>query len=1073
AKDLPSPYSRMQCCCNIGRCWSAGTIPEMCPMRGTYEYRKLCIDGFPLVPGGGPTIHDGSRPYPGPHVGPHPNGMIHFNGFLPLNVTDLCSFYRNLCINGRCIPLPGQSYRCECNVGYQLDTRGECIDADECVSNPCIHGDCVNTQGSYFCRCHTGFQSTATKMCVDIVECVQNGQICKHGRCVNTEGSFHCICNAGFQLTPDGRNCMDQDECAQRNMCMNGMCINEDGSFKCICKPGFQLTANGRICVDIDECQTTGICMNGRCVNTDGSYRCECPPGLVIGLDGRVCVDTHMRSTCYGGYKQGQCERPLPGAFTKSACCCASTDYAFGEPCRPCPAANSDEYHALCSGGPGITSAGRDINECALDPDICPNGVCENTRGSYRCVCNSGYEADVTEKKCVDIDECFRKKLLCDNGLCRNTPGSYTCSCPKGYVFQPMSETCEDINECETNPCINGNCKNTISSYLCECFPGSTLDASGNLCIETVKGTCWLQIINEQCEVNINGATLKSQCCSTLGAAWGSPCMSCKIDSVCPRGYTRVNGTICDDVNECKVFPGVCANGDCVNTAGSFQCLCSHGMTLDSSGRTCVDLRLEYCYLRHDDEEECTIPMRGRFRVDACCCSVGAAWGPDCDKCPEEGSEELLALCPRGRGFSRKGEIDGKPFYKDINECRTIPDICHNGRCRNTIGSFRCRCHSGFALDSEDRNCTDINECHISPDLCGPGHCVNTQGSFDCECFEGYESGFMMMKNCMDINECERDPLLCRGGNCENTDGSFRCVCPHALSPWSEDYINECELSDNLCKNGRCVNMIGRYQCACNTGYQATPDKQACVDIDECTILNGGCETYCTNSRGSYECSCRNGYALMPDQRSCTDIDECEDNADICDGGQCANVPGEYRCLCYDGFMASEDMKTCLDVNECELNPNICLSGSCENTKGSFICHCELGYSVKKGTTGCTDINECEISAHNCDQNSICTNTPGSFRCECGEGWSGDGIKCSDVDECSNGTHKCSTNAECTNNAGSYRCLCKEGYKGDGLTCTGKSDKSSAYSPLLYPDRHDLPLTNPSSLSFVNPYFSK
>lgn len=42
------------------------------------------------------------------------------------------------------------------------------------------------------------------------------------------------------------------------------------------------------------------------------------------------------------------------------------------------------------------------------------------------------------------------------------------------------------------------------------------------------------------------------------------------------------------------------------------------------------------------------------------------------------------------------------------------------------------------------------------------------------------------------------------------------------------------------------------------------------ADIDECTIENGGCETFCTNSEGSYECSCHSGYALMPDLRTCT-----------------------------------------------------------------------------------------------------------------------------------------------------------------------------------------------------------
>lgn len=42
------------------------------------------------------------------------------------------------------------------------------------------------------------------------------------------------------------------------------------------------------------------------------------------------------------------------------------------------------------------------------------------------------------------------------------------------------------------------------------------------------------------------------------------------------------------DINECEVFPGVCTNGRCVNTQGSFRCECAAGLTLDSSGRTCV-----------------------------------------------------------------------------------------------------------------------------------------------------------------------------------------------------------------------------------------------------------------------------------------------------------------------------------------------------------------------------------------------------------------------------------------------------------------------------------------------------
>uniref|UniRef100_A0A2I2YJL2 Fibrillin 2 n=1 Tax=Gorilla gorilla gorilla TaxID=9595 RepID=A0A2I2YJL2_GORGO len=1027
AQELPGRMTKMQCCCEPGRCWGIGTIPEACPVRGSEEYRRLCMDGLPMggIPGSagsrpGGTGGNGFAPSGnGNGYGPGGTGFIPIpggNGFSPgvggagvgaggqgpiitgltiLNQTiDICKHHANLCLNGRCIPTVS-SYRCECNMGYKQDANGDCIDVDECTSNPCTNGDCVNTPGSYYCKCHAGFQRTPTKQaCIDIDECIQNGVLCKNGRCVNTDGSFQCICNAGFELTTDGKNCVDHDECTTTNMCLNGMCINEDGSFKCICKPGFVLAPNGRYCTDVDECQTPGICMNGHCINSEGSFRCDCPPGLAVGMDGRVCVDTHMRSTCYGGIKKGVCVRPFPGAVTKSECCCANPDYGFGEPCQPCPAKNSAEFHGLCSSGVGITVDGRDINECALDPDICANGICENLRGSYRCNCNSGYEPDASGRNCIDIDECLVNRLLCDNGLCRNTPGSYSCTCPPGYVFRTETETCEDINECESNPCVNGACRNNLGSFNCECSPGSKLSSTGLIC----------------------------------------------IDTACPRGLARIKGVTCEDVNECEVFPGVCPNGRCVNGKGSFHCECPEGLTLDGTGRVCLDIRMEQCYLKWD-EDECIHPVPGKFRMDACCCAVGAAWGTECEECPKPGTKEYETLCPRGAGFANRGDVlTGRPFYKDINECKAFPGMCTYGKCRNTIGSFKCRCNSGFALDMEERNCTDIDECRISPDLCGSGICVNTPGSFECECFEGYESGFMMMKNCMDIDECERNPLLCRGGTCVNTEGSFQCDCPlgHELSPSREDCvdINECSLSDNLCRNGKCVNMIGTYQCSCNPGYQATPDRQGCTDIDECMIMNGGCDTQCTNSEGSYECSCSEGYALMPDGRSCADIDECENNPDICDGGQCTNIPGEYRCLCYDGFMASMDMKTCIDVNECDLNSNICMFGECENTKGSFICHCQLGYSVKKGTTGCTDVDECEIGAHNCDMHASCLNIPGSFKCSCREGWIGNGIKCIDLDECSNGTHQCSINAQCVNTPGSYRCACSEGFTGDGFTCS-------------------------------------
>ncbi|RMC01031.1 hypothetical protein DUI87_22718 [Hirundo rustica rustica] len=700
------------------------------------------------------------------------------------------------------------------------------------------------------------------------------------------------------------------------------------------------------------------------CINEDGSFKCICKPGFVLAPNGRYCVDIDECETpgiCMNGWCHqhgGLVPLRVPGG-----------GLAIGVDGRVCV---DTHMRSTCYGGIKKGTAPAPSPAPSPNPECC----CANPDHGFGEPCQPCPAQKLGRGRVQRQPAAVRQRPVQEH------PRQLHLHLPQGFVFRTETDTCED----------------------------------------SMKGTCWLNIQDGRCEVNINVATLKSECCATLGAAWGSPCERCEID-----------------VNECEVFPGVCPNGRCVNSAGSFRCECPEGLTLDGTARTCT-CGVEQCYMRWD-EDECTEPLPGKFRMDMCCCSVGSAWGSDCEECPRAGSAEYKALCPRGPGFANRGDVlSGRPFYKDVNECKVFSGLCTHGTCRNTIGSFRCICGNGFALDAEERNCTDIDECRISPDLCGHGSCVNTPGSFECECFEGYESGFMMMKNCMDINECERDPLLCRGGICMNTDGSFECICPpgHELTAEGNTCIdiNECSLSDNLCRNGRCVNVIGTYQCSCDSGFQATPDRQGCVDIDECTITNGGCDTHCSNSEGSYECSCSEGYALMPDKRSCADIDECEDNPDICDGGQCTNIPGEYRCLCFDGFMASLDMKTCIDVNECDLNPNICLHGECENTKGSFICHCQLGYFVKKGTTGCTDIDECEIGAHNCDMHASCINVPGSFKCKCRSGWLGDGLKCNDLDECATEEHKCNLNANCVNTPGSYRCACRDGFNGDGFSCS-------------------------------------
>lgn len=69
----------------------------------------------------------------------------------------------------------------------------------------------------------------------------------------------------------------------------------------------------------------------------------------------------------------------------------------------------------------------------------------------------------------------------------------------------------------------------------------------------------------------------------------------------------------------------------------------------------------------------CGQPVPGRFRMDVCCCTVGAAWGKECEACPEPGTREYEVLCPRGPGFANRGDIvTGRPMYKGKSHSQSI-----------------------------------------------------------------------------------------------------------------------------------------------------------------------------------------------------------------------------------------------------------------------------------------------------------------------------------------------------------------------------------------------------------------
>ena len=129
------------------------------------------------------------------------------------------------------------------------------------------------------------------------------------------------------------------------------------------------------------------------------------------------------------------------------------------------------------------------------------------------------------------------------------------------------------------------------------------------------------------------------------------------------------------DQDECTEIPGICANGRCENTEGSFRCICQAGYTLNQGKSFCISKFskkcgtcvgrylsiivilpslqcLDICYILGAVQGFCYQRVVNNYCVDQsptnttkfdCCCSEKkpAGWGPLCERCPVQGTREL------------------------------------------------------------------------------------------------------------------------------------------------------------------------------------------------------------------------------------------------------------------------------------------------------------------------------------------------------------------------------------------------------------------------------------------------
>ncbi|MGH0148738.1 UNVERIFIED_CONTAM: hypothetical protein FKN15_038880 [Acipenser sinensis] len=541
-------------------------------------------------------------------------------------------------------------------------------------------------------------------------------------------------------------------------------------------------------------------------------------------------------------------------------------------------------------------------------------------------------------------------------------------------------------------------------------------------------------LLQTPCSSNpLPGLTNQEDCCGSVGNSWGqNKCHKCpklqytgvqktgpilgEFGPNCPQGYKRLNATHCQDINECRM-QGVCQDGECLNTQGSFRCACKPGFVLERT--RCVDAFKEICpagkgfsyYSSHDLSVQ--IYPDGSAHIYHKSKTLGSVDQeivipplPDMEDLSEE--REVMTLAQFTSVTTIGSRYPGKHVLKEI-----IYEIFENMRLfcifptevvvRPTspaVLKVPPEQHTKSAVEIAPTQIMDMNECELEPCGSGRGLCMNTGGSYTCRCNSGFRLQIHQGKRtCVDVNECAKPKICGDGGRCVNQPGFYKCDCyPGYKSksprhPICED-IDEC-LDPNMCPNERCENRPGSHDCIpCPPGHRG--QAQVCYDVGR-----HGCTVVLIQGRWK-SVSSEGGGAMAPELSDPDDIDECAQDHSLCQpNGACVNVDGDYLCVCNEGYLNSEDKHSCEEIEvdsddkkECYLNlddtvfcdsvlaTNITKQECCCSSIGSgWGDHCEI-YPCPVHNS---DVDECQDPA-NC-KNGRCVNTPGSYYCICPLPW--------------------------------------------------------------------------------------
>ncbi|UMM25424.1 hypothetical protein L5515_005257 [Caenorhabditis briggsae] len=503
-----------------------------------------------------------------------------------------------------------------------------------------------------------------------------------------------------------------------------------------------------------------------------------------------------------------------------------------------------------------------DVDECN-NAIMCDdeNSKCENTIGSFNCVCLEGFKKS-DDDKCV-LKTPNREKIEIDEENSSSTPSesqkpesttqeSSTASPEEETTTQEpliLTATPSKAPESTTASEATTQPKSTTTTSPAPPTPITTEApiTSGNRGPPSIQPPPELftttssespapsnggygEEIQEETSSSSSTTTTSTteapSLCSTVTCHSLATCEPSTGVCICRDGFIGDGTSSCSKKStaDCISLPSLCAeNAKCDNSTRSCECDAGYigdGYVCSPHPQDCV-LRDNLCSPEAICQNRRCQCLPG-FTGDGVKCVSIHERASNCSQCDANAHCIGGTTCKCNPGYFGNGLC----CVPDPLDCVHFTGICHPNAVCNP-DTRQCQCSSGFSGNGV--SCFPQKSCRTDKSVCAKNAICLPTGS--CICRHGFKGD--PFYKCTSL--VAKEP-----SNAQDLSDVSSCATP-------------CDASSQLCISGECI---------CKPGFRQNPGSETCADIDECAEKTHRCNRIatCRNTFGSHVCSCPEGH---------------------------------------------------------------------------------------------------------------------------------------------------------------------------------------------------------------------